>query len=160
MRQTSLLALLISLTLAPPLPAQTPELVFPVGPRLTGDWRLFTSVPLEVPTLVILLPVKLVDTGTVHLRAQVSAADSLRKSLASVAEQQGYAFEVRAAAWAAIHDRRFNAHYAAAQTEPGPALVIVAPGFRPRLLRYWPTPSQLERELEDYATLWHPLIPL
>ena len=160
MRQTSLLALLTSLALAPALPAQTPELVFPVGPRLTRDWRLFTNVPLEAPTLVILLPVKLVDTGTVHLRSQVRAADSLMTSLASVAEQQGYAFEVRAAAWAAIHDRRFNAHYAAAQTEPGPALVIVAPGFRPRLLRYWPTPQELQRELEDYATLWRPLIPM
>jgi hypothetical protein len=160
MRQTSLLAVLTLLSLAPTLPAQTPELVFPVGPRLTPDWRLFTSVQLEIPTFVILLPVTLVDTGTVHLRSQVSAADSLMKSLASVAAQRGYTFEVRAAAWAAIHDRRFNAHYAAAQTEPGPALVIAAPGFRPRLLRYWPTPAELELELEDYATLWRPLIPM
>ena len=160
MRPASLLTLLTALTFGPRLHAQTPELVLPVGPRLTLDWRLFTSVPLEVPTLVVLLPVTLFDTGTVHLRSQISAADSLMKSLATVVQQRGFAFEVRAAKWAAIHDRRFNAHYAAAQTEPGPALVIVTPGFRPRLLRYWPTPAQLERELEDYATLWRPLIPL
>jgi hypothetical protein len=156
MKQTSLLAVLTSLAITPTILAQTPEL----GPSAGRDWRLFTSVSLERPTLVILLRVTLADTGTVAFRSQVAAADSLRNSLLTVAERQGYAFEVRAAAWAAIHDRRFNAHYAAAQTEPGPALVIATPGFRPWLLRSWPTPAELERELEDYATLWRPLSPM
>lgn len=159
MKQSLLMVTLTMLVLPLALHAQQPELVYP-GPRLTSDWRLFSHVSIVRPTLVILLPLTLSDTGTARMRLQLGAADSLMKSLESVAKQYGFVFEVRAAAWASIHDRRANAHYAASQVEPGPALVIATPGFRPRLLQYWPNADQLSQEIEDHATVFRPLIPM
>lgn len=97
---------------------------------------LFTNIEIARPTVIILLSAALADTGSKYLRALRDSADSLSESLKPVVTQHGYVIEIRAIQWAAIHDRGANAHYAAASDLRGLGLVIVAPGFAPRLLRF------------------------
>jgi hypothetical protein len=150
---------LLAATLTGELSAQQPEMVLP-GTNPSPEAVLFTQVELGRPTIIILVPASLQDLGTGALAVQLRAADSLIRALQSVADEWDYVFAVRAASHAAIRDKSANAHYAASQSTPGPALVIARPGSTPRLLRFWPRADQLTTELRDYVRIFRPLLPM